>query len=120
MRSIMAEEIYDFSAAFDEAFAIRHDLQLVLNTKIALKMYTDSKQLFDVITRALHTTEKRLMVEIMAAREAYNRHEISNVGLILGDENQADGLTKSRVSVKLNRVLSQGKDLTAAVQWIYR
>ena len=54
-------------------------------------MYTDSKQLFDVITRAAHTTEKRFMVEIMAARETYNRYEISNVGLVPGDSNPADG-----------------------------
>ena len=35
-------------------------------------MYTDSKQPFDVTTREAHTTEKRLMVKIMAIREAYN------------------------------------------------
>ena len=68
VRSIMAGEAYAFSAAFDETFVIRYDLQLILNTKIAFKMYTDSKQLLDVITRAPDTTDKQLMVEIMAAR----------------------------------------------------
>ena len=32
------------------------------------------------------------MDEIMAAREAYNRFEISNVGLVSGSSNPADGL----------------------------
>ena len=60
------------------------------------------------------------MVEIMAASEAYNRHETSNVGLISGNGNPAGRLTKLAVSVKLNRVLSQGKDLTVVVQEIRR
>ncbi len=59
-----------------------------------LIMFTDSKQLFDFITQASHTTEKRLMIDVAAAREAYYRHEISNVGLIAGEDNIPDCLTK--------------------------
>ena len=76
VRSIMVSEVFAFSAALDHAYVIFHDLQTISDQPVPLTMLTDSKQLFEVITRAAHTTEKRLMVEIMAARKAYNRHEI--------------------------------------------
>ena len=120
VRSIMAGEVFAFSAAFDQADVIRNDLQFILNTAIGLTMNTDSKQLFGVITRVAHTTEKRLMVEIMAAKEACNRHEISNVGLVSRDSNPADGLTKPKICTQLNDLLYRGKDYTKVTQWIYR
>ena len=120
VRSIMASEVFAFSAAFDQAFVIRHDIQLIMGTPIPVMMFTDSKQLFDVITRASHTTAKRLMIEIMAAREAYNRYEISNLGLVSGKSNPADGLTKSGVSIQFNNLLYRGNDNTHVLQWIYR
>jgi len=120
VRSIMAGEVFAFSAAFDHAFVIQHDLRRILKHPIGLKMFTDSKQLFDVITRASHTTEKRLMVEITAAREAYNRHEISTVGLVPGEVNPADGLTKSGICKPLDDLLAYSMDTTTVSQWIYR
>ena len=76
--------------------------------------------MFDVITRTEHTAEKRLMVEIMAAREAYNRYEISNVGLVPGNSNPAAGLTKPKICVQLNEYLHRGVDSTKVSQWMYR
>ncbi len=70
-------------------------------------MFTDSKHLFDVITTGSYTTEKRLMVEIKATREAYNKNEISNVGWVPGTFNPADELTKP---ITCNLV--KGKDNT--------
>lgn len=120
VRSIMAGEVFAFSAAFDHAFVIQHDLRRILKHPIGMKMFTDSKQLFDVITRASHTTEKRLMVEITAARESYNRYEISTVGLVAGDVNPADGLTKPGICKPLNELLETSIDSTVVSQWIYR
>ena len=45
-------------------------------------MLTGSLQMFDVITKASYTSEKRLMIDVAATREAYGRDEISNVGLV--------------------------------------
>ena len=44
------------------------------------------------------------MVEIMAAREAYNRYEISNVCLFLGDYSLADGLSESKICAQLKEL----------------
>jgi len=120
VRSIMAGEVYAFAKAFDDAFVIKHDLERNYHQHMPLIMLTDSKQLFDVITRASHPTEKRLMVEIAAAREAHNKHEISNVDLLKSEHNVADGLTKPRPCAVLENVLRTGRDNNPAQQWIIR
>lgn len=118
--SIMAGETYAFTAAFDFAYILKHDLERIFMQPIALKMFTDSKQLFDVITRASHTAEKRLMIDVAAAREAYNNFEISNVGLVAGIDNPADGLTKPKLCKPLYELLRTGIDATPVAQWIIR
>eukprot|EP00170_Pyropia_yezoensis_P000148 contig_1145_g149 len=120
MRSVMAGEVYAFSAAFDEEFVIRYDLEQLYGCHIPLSLFTDSKKLFDVVTKASHPTEKRLMVDIAAAREAYNRRDISNVGLIASGDNPADPLTKPRGCPALDAILQTGVDRTPEVQWVIR
>lgn len=120
VRSIMAGEVYAFADAFDAAYIIKHDLERIYRQRLPLVMLTDSKQMFDVITRASHTTEKRLMIDVAAAREAYNRHEISNVGLVRSEHNVPDGLTKPGPCAALDAVLRIGKDVNPVQQWVIR
>lgn len=120
VRSIMAGEIYAFADAFDKAFVIKYDLERIYRQHLPLVMLTDSKQMFDVITRASHTTEKRLMIDVAAAREAYNRGEISNVGLVRSEHNVVDGLTKPGFCAAVDRVLRTGMDPHPVAQWIIR
>lgn len=70
VRSITAGDVYAFANAFDEAFVLKYDLEKIYGQHIPLITLTDSKQLFDVISRASHPTEKRLMIYTAAAREA--------------------------------------------------
>ncbi len=104
-----------FLRGFDNAYIIKHDLERILNSRIPPSMYTDSKQIFDVVTRASYTTEKRLAIDISAAREAYNRGEISNVGLFAEDDNPPDGLTKPGFCESLFYVLITAFDSTPVV-----
>jgi hypothetical protein len=59
---------------------------------LPLLMMTDGRALFDVITRSRYTTERRLMIEIAAALEAYNDRTMCNIGLIRSGFNPANGL----------------------------
>lgn len=93
-RSSTAGETVAFSDAFDNAFIILHDLEHMLGCTIPILMQTDSEKLFNVLTRAKYTTERRLMVDISAARGAHSDRLISNIGLIASAVNPADGLTK--------------------------
>ena len=120
VRNIMAGEVYAFADAFDAAYILKHDLERVYDQPLPMVMLTDSKQMFDVITRASHTTEKRLMIDIAAAQDAYNKHEISNVGLVKSEHNIADGLTKPGLCSALNTMLRTGVDNNPVQQWIIR
>jgi len=64
--------VYAFADSIDVAFMLRHDLERMYDQHLPLVMQSGSKQTFDFITRASHTTEKRLMIDLAAAREAYN------------------------------------------------
>ena len=120
VRSILGGEVYAFTDGFDCAFVIRHDLQKQYGRNIPLQMRTDSKQMFDVITKASHTSERRLMIDIAATREAYNANEVSNVGLLGSENNVADGLTKPKYCKALEALLRTGKDENPVEQWIIR
>lgn len=104
-RSSMAAETLAFVDGFDNAYLIRHDLERMLGRDIPLLMLTDCKLLFDALTRARYTTERRLMVDIASAREAYLDRTISNVGLIRSEFNPADGLTKVPENQALLRLI---------------
>lgn len=96
------------------------DLDELYNCRIPLNIFTDARQLFDVISRASHTTEKRLMIDVATAREAYNREDLSNVGLVAGKYTIADGLKKLKRNDALERVLDTGVDDTPVDQWVVR
>jgi hypothetical protein len=53
-RSSMASETLAFAHGFDAAFLIRHYLERMLGRVIPLVMLTDSKALFDILTRNNH------------------------------------------------------------------
>jgi hypothetical protein len=94
VRSSMASETLVFIDGFDQANLIRHDLEQALGHEIPLSMLTDSQPLFDVLTKKKITTEKRLMIDLAATREAYAHRIITNIGLIKSEYNVADGMTK--------------------------
>ena len=82
-RSSAAAETLAFAHTFDNAYLIKHDLQTILHKKIPILMLTDSKILFYVLTRSLYTSEKRLMIDIAAARQAYTDGQLDNIALSL-------------------------------------
>lgn len=120
VRSIMGGEVYAFMDAFDMAFVIKKDLERVLDTDLSIIMLTDSKQLFDSVTCGKRTAERRLSIDISAARQSYQNYEIECLGLVRGDANPADGLTKASGNSALRRLMETGRDETSVEQWIER
>lgn len=45
----MAAEMHAFSDALDVGYLIRHNLQDLLSHRIPLRMFTNSKRLFDIL-----------------------------------------------------------------------
>jgi hypothetical protein len=80
--SSMEGETLAFADGFDNPFLLRHELERMLGQPVPLIMFTDSQALFNVLIRNKTTTERRLMVDVAAARQSYHSMIISNNGLI--------------------------------------
>jgi hypothetical protein len=119
-RLILGGEVLAFADAFDYAFTLRHDLEHMLGRSIPLSMLTDSKSLFDVISKSSTTLERRLMIDIAVSREAYNTQELSDIGLVRSEYNPADAFTKAGNCRILDNILRTGRLDHPVVQWVIR
>lgn len=85
-RSVLGAEVYALADAFDHAYAMRYDLEIILGQRILLQIFTDSMSLFDMIFKNSTTAEHRLMIDMKDVRESYEYMKISNCGFILSKE----------------------------------
>ena len=44
----------------------------MLKKNLPIRMFTDSKSIFDIVTKRPYTEEKRLMIDVSAIWEAYD------------------------------------------------
>ena len=86
-----------FADLFDDALAIRKQLEFFLRQAIPVQIFAYSKRLFDIISKRSQASEKRIMLDMYATRQAYKAQEISNIGFFRSPQNLADGLTKPKV-----------------------
>ncbi len=70
-RSVLSAEVIAFSDMFDDAFAIRSQIEQALRRGVAVHLLTDSKSLFDIISKGSRTSEERIMLDIHATRQSY-------------------------------------------------
>lgn len=61
--------------------------------------------LYDCLVKLGTTVEKRLMIDIMALRQSYERREIAETRWIHGDDNPADALTKAKPNSALSKIV---------------
>lgn len=119
-RSVLGAEVYAFADAFDYAFTLKHDLEEILQSQVPLQILTDSKSLFDIITKSSTTTERRLMIDIKSVREGYENFDISDVGFIRSEHNPADSFTKIGNNNCLQYILNYGKCDMPIEKWVIR
>ena len=121
-RSVLAAELYAMSLGFDNAAVIKSTIQQILRRPIDLTIYIDSKSLYDCLVRLGTTHEKRLMIDIMCLRQAYERREISQVVWIDGKHNIADAMTKEKPGNSLKALIDSNRlDITdGTIGWVDR
>lgn len=81
---------------------------------------TDSDSLFKVIIQSYNMTEKRLMIDVQAGREAYHERKIDDMGWVRSENNLADGLTKLNKPELIQRTMKTGRLDIIADQWVIR
>ena len=118
VRSVLAAELFAFVSCNDFCQILAHDMHLITGKRFPVHLITDSKSIFDTITKLSSVSEKRLMIDISALRQSYSSGEISNIGHVSSKHNLADSLTKRSISVQLKEVLKTGKILHPINNWI--
>ena len=66
-----------------------------------MHLLTDSNSLFDIVSEGYQTSEKKVMFDVEAGREAHLKREISNIRLVKSSANIADGFRKSKIQYDL-------------------
>lgn len=109
-RSVLASELYGMMTGFDSGMALSTTLNQIMTClempRIPVVICTDSRSLYDCLVRLGTTDEKRLMIDIMSLREAYEKKEISEVRWIDGKDNPADACTKKAPNGALEKLIS--------------
>jgi hypothetical protein len=123
-RSTLASEIYGMVAGTDIAFAISTTLQMITErlslNHIPTIVCTDSYSLYECLVKLGTTMEKRLMIDIMALRQSYERRELYEVRWINGADNPADAMTKANPNKALETFVSTNRIRVRVEGWVKR
>jgi hypothetical protein len=90
---------------FDMGGSVKTTIDRTLEMEVPLVVCTDSKSLYECLVKLGTTREKRLMIDVMCLRQAYERREIAEVKWIKGESNPADSMTKSKPTNALKHLL---------------
>jgi hypothetical protein len=123
-RSTLASEIYGMVGGVDMAISIGTTLTMITDRlnlpPIPLIVCTDSYSLYDCLVRLSTTREKRLMIDIMALRQSYERRELFEIRWINGEDNPADAFTKAKPNTALQRFVDMNKLSVRVDGWVKR
>ncbi|KHJ32617.1 hypothetical protein EV44_g3609 [Erysiphe necator] len=108
------------SHGFDVACVLKHSLDKILEHNISIVICIDSLSLYECLVKLGNTHEKRLMIDISAIRQAYERREIAEIIWITGESNPADAMTKNRANEALNQIIDTNKLNLRAAAWVER
>ena len=86
---------------------------------ISVYVMTDSRGLFDMVTCNSHSAERRLVIDMAATSQAYQRQDIDVIPHVSGASNPVDAMTKV-VQNGLLKDLTAGRMAAAATQWVIK
>ena len=121
---MLASEIYGMVGGVDMAYAIATTLRKMaeqLNLPvIPIVVCTDSYSLYECLVKLGSTKEKRLMIDIMALRQMYERRELFEIRWINGHDNPADSMTKSKPNTALETFINTNRLRIRVEGWVKR
>ena len=113
---MLGAEIYALSHGLDLLLALAHDLSSILQRKVKTLLLTDSKCLFDTITKLSTVSEKRLLIDIAAIRKNYTSGDLLNVAHVSSSYNLADSFTKAGANSTMLATLMETDTLTHPIR----
>lgn len=123
-RSVLASEIYGMVAGVDIALALTSTLEAIVRhvglPSIPTIVCTDSYSLYECLVKLGTTKEKRLMIDILALRESYEKRELQEIRWIDGKDNLADALTKASPNKVLESFISTNEVTVRVEGWVSR
>jgi hypothetical protein len=123
-RSVLASEIYGMVGGVDMAIAIGTTIKMIMDQlgfeKIPTIVCTDSYSLYECLVKLGTTKEKRLMIDIMALRQSYERREIMEIRWINGSDNPADAMTKADPNKALEKFINTNTLRVRVEGWVER
>ena len=123
-RSVLASEIYGMVGGVDIAICVATTLKTITNklelSAIPVVVCTDSYSLYECLVKLGTTKEKRLMIDIMALRQSYERRELAEVRWIDGRDNPADAMTKSSPNKALTTFINCNEIQVRVEGWVER
>ena len=81
---------------------------------------TDSLSLYECLVKLGSTKEKRLMIDIIAIRESYERKEKTEIRWINGKDNSADAMTKINPTTVLRNLIRHNEISVRIQGWVDR
>jgi hypothetical protein len=123
-RSVLASEIYGMVGGVDMAIAINTTIKMITEqlgfSHTSIIVCTDSYSLYECLVKLGATKEKRLMIDIMALRQSYERREIMEIRWIDGKDNPADAMTKSTPNKALEKFINSNQLNIRVEGWVQR
>ena len=123
-RSVLALELYAIVHGVDIATTINTTLKMITKQigimEIPTIICTDSFSLYECMVKLGTTKEKRLMIDIMAIRQSYERRELSEIRWINGNDNPADAMTKSNPVKALQNLVDTNELVIRVEGWVQR
>ena len=129
-RSVLVSEIYAMANGVDMGIAIAGTVNSIVNKagsvhkleipSIPVVVCTDSRSLYDCLVKLGTTREKRLMIDIMALRQSYERGEVFEVRWIDGRDNPADAMTKPAPNRALESLVETNTVVLRVQGWVER
>src|ERR1700712_1677524 len=111
-------------AGVDIAIAINSTIHMIAaRLKVPLPQIvccTDSFSLYECLVKLGTTKEKRLMIDIMALRQSYEKRELAEVRWIDGHDNPADAMTKSIPNKALMTFINNNEIEVRVEGWVER
>ncbi|CCU75198.1 hyporthetical protein [Blumeria hordei DH14] len=123
-QSVLASEIYGMVYGFDIGLSIATTFRMIAEQlglpSLPLVICTDFCSLYECLVKLGTTKEKRLMIDIMALCESYQRREITEICWINDEDNPADAMTKAMPNKALQRFIDSNELLICVESFMQR